>query len=110
MRRASHCLPRLSLGQFVITIPSGLDLRLRLHCRLKLAAAGDAAELAIASGDSPRTLDGHSTAGNFALKCSPFASLITVDIIVVPALRALTIEQIRSGPVGNIRIVSHRIV
>src|SRR5947209_11238746 len=104
---ACCCSARLRLGEFVVARPTGLEVGLRFRHGLKRAAAGDAAELAIAACDFPRTLNGHPTAGRgyLALERSPVASLITVDIVVVAALRALAVEQLGNAPVSDTRVV-----
>src|SRR5678815_1032472 len=60
--------------------------------------------------DSPCTLNTGPSACDFAFEGSPLVSFITVNIIVVTALRALAVNQVRNGPVGNIRIVPQGIV
>src|SRR6202040_1627282 len=89
----------------------GLDLGLRFRHGLKGAASGDAAELAIAAGEFPGTLNGHPTAGrgDLAFERSPVAAFITVDVVVVAPLRALAVEQLGNAPVGNTRVVPQRI-
>jgi hypothetical protein len=92
-------------------LPAALDLRLRFHHRFELAAACEAAVFAVAAGEFVGALNGHPAgcSDGLALKRSLVAALVSVDVVVVAALRELAVEQVGDAPVGDLRIVPQRI-
>lgn len=69
---ASHRISALGLGQVVVAFRAALDLGLLFHCRLELAAACDAAVVAIAAGEFVGAFNDHPAArsGDLALERS----------------------------------------
>src|SRR5215831_8859460 len=91
------------LGQCVFAFPTALDVGLRFHRGLELAAAGQTTELSLASGDFVAAFDCHLAAenGDLAFKRPPVATFVAVDIVIVAALRALAALHVGYGPVRD---------
>src|ERR1700741_2088939 len=112
-RATSVALPlsRLRFGELVFAGPGAIYFRRGLEHRLELAAAHHAAVVAVASGKFVRAFDGDLFAfdRHLTLESPPVAAFVAVDIVVIAALRAFAVANVRHSPICDRRVIPQRV-